>query len=608
MKKEPVIKIRKREIKNIRHFINMGINPFLAQLLLNRGIRTEQEAEKYLKGSVNDLYDPALIRNIEVVTEIVSKAIDSGKKIYVFGDYDADGITASAIMCSTLKDLGADVAIRLPDRLTEGYGMSAVAVEELRSKGCEVIITVDNGIRSHHEIALAKKYGMEVIVLDHHVPPESLPEADTIVDLHIPGETYPFKELAGCGLAFKVACHLYREFGFGDEGLKHLDLAAIGTIADVVPLVDENRIIVKEGLNLINSSMYDRIGVIELMNCFGVELGTLSSTDIGFKIAPALNAPGRLLSGGAELAVKLLLCEDNDEAVDYAYQLFAINEERKSITTEYLAKAEDYIAANHLENDKVMVVFIKDIPEGIVGLISGKITEKYNRPSLVFCETKEYYKGSARSIEAFNLYEALYNTCDDLFVKYGGHAQAAGMSLEKDQEILSELRKRLNEYADKVLPGEALIPIIEVDDVLNEDDINFEFIKMLQALEPCGEANPKPIFMLKDFRTQKKLTQDGWMPYVYLGENEDHLKLYGSGWEAIGFGMAGKFKELGEPRNMDIVFTLGINHFRGNKTIQLELVDLRTAEQKPKSSTELMNAISDALANLNSFQVAKPFG
>lgn len=591
--------IKKKQIKDYAHLIKQGVDPFVAQLLWGRGIREISEVKKYLYAGIKDLYDATAIRNIDEVFELIYDAIINHKRIDIFGDYDVDGVTSTAIMYLTLKDFGANVGFRLPDRLTEGYGMSIKAVEELHQKGCDLIITVDNGIKSHKEIALAKQYGMKVIVLDHHTPSDTLPDGDVIVDLHIKGETYPYIDLAGCGLAFKISCYLYEQFGYGMEGLKHIDLAAIGTIADVVPLTDENRIIVKEGLNYINNPAYDRVGIVELLSCFGVELGTLGSMDIAFKVGPALNAPGRLLERGAELSLSLLLTDDADEAVDIAYQLFSTNEDRKEISRVSLEKAEEYIKDNNLLDDKVMVLFIPDVPEGVVGLVSGKITEKYNRPSLVFSEGHQYFKASARSIEKFDLYKALC-TCDDLFVKYGGHPQAAGMTIEKDHAILSELRTRLNQYADTVLTDDDMVKEIFVDDVLEADEITFNLIKRLDVMEPFGQCNPKPVLYVRDYLTRKKRQKDGsWQPFLYMGANKNHLKLYGVNSEAVGFDMVSKFDELGQPKRLDIIFTLSVNSFRGRETLQLEIVDFDGAKEQTKTQTELMNAMSAALANLN---------
>ncbi|NLZ52925.1 MAG: single-stranded-DNA-specific exonuclease RecJ, partial [Thermoanaerobacteraceae bacterium] len=561
MQVEIIIKPDRR--KKCEHLIKRGIDPLIAELLYNRGINSYKEAKLFLEGSFDDMHDPGKIRNINKAFELINEAINLEKKIYIFGDYDVDGITATAIMYNTLMDLGAEIHYRLPNRLTEGYGITVGAIKELHENGCDLIIAVDNGIRCHKEIALAKELGMEVIIIDHHAPADTLPEADAIIDFYVDGETYPYIELAGCGVAFKVSCYLYEQFGFGiEEGYKNIDIAAIGTIADVVPLTGENRIIVKEGLKYINDPAYDRIGIISLMNVFEIESGTLTSMDIGFKIAPALNAPGRLLDEGAGDALELLLCEDEVEAINIAMDLKAVNDERKSITQECLIKAEEYIEANNLLEDKVLVLFVPEIPEGVVGLVSGKITEKYNRPSIVFSEGLDYYKASGRSIEAFNLYQALC-ACDDVFVKYGGHAQAAGMSIVKDKKKIEELRTRINKYADKVLDDKDLIKKIYVDKELEAEDIGFELVDKISVLEPFGQENPKPIFHVKGFRTVIKNKNGEWLPHLYMGEHGNHLKLYGDNADAIGFDMVEKYEAVGKPRKLDITFTFGINNFMG---------------------------------------------
>lgn len=585
--------------KNVKKLVkNMPFADILSSLLAERGIQTAEEAEKYMFASVDHLHSPGFIRNIDSAYDIIKGAVTSGKKIFIFGDYDADGITGTAIMYLTLKELGANVDWRLPDRLSEGYGMSAVAVEELHQRGAQVIITIDNGIRAVKEIALAKSYGMEVVIIDHHVAGDELPPADAILNLHVEGEAYPFIWLAGCGLAFKVSCYLYERFGLGDEGFKHLDLAAIGTVADVVPLVDENRIIVREGLKLINSPRYMRRGILNLLTLFMVERGCLDSMGIGFKIGPALNAPGRLKPRGAEQALRLLLATTDEEAINLSSELFEINEERKELTAMSLEVAEEYILQNKLTDKSVIVVFLPDVPEGLVGLVSGRITEKYNRPSLVFSEGRDYFKGSARSTEKFNLYRALCE-CDDLFVKYGGHAQAAGMSIVKNMDVLKKLDERLNEYAESISFGGDFTKDVSISAVLKSEDLTFSLIETLSKLEPYGQGNRKPIFLVKNYLTRKKKKHGRWQPYAYMGNKKQHLKIFGCDSEVVGFDMAEYFEEIGKPRTIDVLFSLSVNHYQGHKTIQLECLDI-TASKLPEKAraTSLMEKMAQAASNI----------
>jgi len=578
---------------------NIPFADLLSSLLEFRGIQTPEDAQKYMNASISDLYSPSSIRNIDNAYSLIKETIKDGGKIFVMGDYDCDGITGTAIMCLTLKDLGADVGWRLPDRLGEGYGMSVNAVEELYARGANMIITIDNGIRAIEEIALAKSYGIKVIIVDHHVPGDKMPCADAILNLHIPGETYPYIHLAGCGLAFKVACHLYEMAGLKGEGLKHLDLAAIGTVADVVPLLDENRIIVREGLRLINSGGYDRHGVMALLGIFNVEPGYLDSTGIGFKLGPALNAPGRLKPRGADKSLQLLLTKTQEEASVLALELYEINEERKELTLKALDEAEEYILKNNLTEKRVIVVFLPDVSEGLVGLVSGRITEKYNRPSLVFSEGKNYYKGSARSTERFNLYKALC-ACDDIFIKYGGHAQAAGMSITKDMSVLKELDRRLNEHADKISFSDNFIKDIAVSAVLENEDLTFALTDALSKLEPYGQGNRKPVFLIKNYLTRKKRRSGGgWLPYSYMGNKGEHLKIFGCGSEMVGFGMAKQYEDMGKPRELDVLFSLSVNRFQGSRTLQLECVKISTGIRPPKPRPSLfMEEMASAINNI----------
>lgn len=582
-----------------KYLIKHGIDPLVAKLLYRRGITDIDEVNLFLNGTLENLDDAGKFRDIEKVYNLINESIENEENIYIFGDYDVDGITSTAIMYLTLKDLGANVYYRLPNRLREGYGMTESAIEELYRKGCNLIITVDNGITCHKEIALARKLGMKTIIIDHHTPSKTIPDADVIINPHIEGEIYPYTDFAGCGLAFKVSCYLYEKFGFGlEEGYKNVDLAAIGTIADVVPLTGENRIITKEGLSFINDPEYDRVGIIALMFVLEIQHGTLTSMEVGYKIAPSLNAPGRLLEEGAQKALDLLLCEDEFEAINIAMELKYINEERKSITQNYMIKAEEYIEANNLLQDKVLVIFIPDIPEGVVGLVAGKITEKYHRPTIVFSEGLYSYKASARSTEVFNLYEALC-ACDDLLEKYGGHAQAAGMSINKSKEKLQKLRKRINEYADSILSDKDLTKKIYIDEVLTLEDISFDLVEKLSVLEPFGEKNPKPIFHIKNYKTVLKNNNGEWLPYSYIGEQKNHLKLYGENVDAIGFDMVKKFEAIGKPRRLDVVFTLGVNNFMGKQYLQLEMLDFMPAEIKENKETDLMLAMKEALLHLD---------
>lgn len=598
--------IQKQNFRNYSSLITPRISPLLARTLFNRNIKTIEEANDFLFGGLELLPSAYEIKDIQKVYEILSNSMEKMEKIAVFGDYDSDGVSSTGILVNFLQDMCVDYIWRLPDRLNEGYGISKIAIQELYEKGAKLIITVDNGIAANEEIKMAKELGMKVIVLDHHSVTKALPDADVIIDLHLEGETYPFTEVCGAGLAFLVVCFLYEEFGFGyEEGYKFLDLAAIGTVADVVTLTGANRIIVKEGLKMINSKEYSRVGVLELIKSFGLINGTITSMDIGFKLSPAINAPGRLYPKGADLSLKLLLSTNTDEALSYAYDLFSINEIRKEISENGLQKAEQYLLDNNLLDNKILVLFLENIPEGVIGLVSGKITEKYNKPSLVFTEGKNEFKASGRSIPEYHLLNGL-NTCKDLFEKYGGHAQAAGISIKKDMDILKQLNKRLNKHADSLLTEKDLIKKIYIEEVVEENKLTMSFVRKLDLLEPFGMGNPKPNFLIKKYFCKKRRNAkiNEWNSFSYMGDRQNHLKLFGIKTNAIGFNMVDDFETLKRPREVQLAFTLGINVFMNWKTVQLQIIDMDIPNKVVCSNTnnnkrvELSNKINNAVANL----------
>ena len=594
------IKIRSDD-KREETLRNNGIDSFVAKLLVHRGITDPAEAKRFLNPSIDQLHDPGQIRNITKAAERIQSAIEKGEHIGIFGDYDADGVTSTAILLLTLKDLQAKVSYRLPNRLEEGYGMSEVAIQELYDTGCQLIITVDNGISAEKEVAMAKSLGMDVIVTDHHTPGKELPPADAILNLQCPGETYPEHHLAGCGLAFKLSCYLYEMMGFGEEGLKMLDLAAIGTIADVVPLTGENRTIVAEGLKDINHDDYDRIGISVLKSVLNTEDKPIGSIDVAFRIAPALNATGRLYGNGADKALELLISESEEEAREIADELLAINEERKGITADGLEKAEYILDKENLRDDKVLVLLVPDLPEGITGLVAGKLTEKYNRPSIVFGEGKEAFKASARSPEYFHMYKGL-EFASQYLLKFGGHKQAAGMSMKKDRNVLDAFRKTINEYADRHVRDEDMIPVIYVDRIVSNEEVDMDLMETICQLEPYGQGNPRPVLKVTDFTTVKKNKNsgDGWKHYTMMGDEKNHLKIFGSSCEAVGFFMSEAYLEIGTPKHMDLYGHLSVNHFMGHTRLQMEILHIEGLHKPKAKASSLKEQLQDNITQINS--------
>ena len=397
-----------------------GYSKLTALVMANAGVENKEQAEEFLHSET--VHDPAKIRNIEKVSEIIWDHIYRKEKICVFGDYDCDGVTGAAILYLMLKRLGADVMARLPDRIYEGYGISMEAIREEIALGTKLFITVDNGIKAIAEIEEIRRQGCKSIVLDHHQPGEVLPDADALVDLWIEGETYPFHELTGSGLAWKVACYMLTLVDDYDYAMELVDLAAFGTIADVAPLIGENRSIVKRALRKMRSCWYKREGVKAL---YDGPLDRITAENIAFKIAPCINASGRLDVRGADLPL-LLLLEDRPEIAEFlAERLTDCNNRRKSIQKEWCGRMEETALKMIEQGDKVLVLLADGAPSGVVGLVAGNLKEKYNRPTIVFAPKqdssgKTVWTGSGRSIKGFHLLNAL-KTCEDFFLAYGGH-------------------------------------------------------------------------------------------------------------------------------------------------------------------------------------------
>lgn len=531
-----------------------GYPSYISNLLGNRGITTKEEADFFISANYDDLRDPFTAKGIRESVELTKEAIQNGLKIAIFGDYDADGVLGTSLLYEGLSNCGANIIVRLPCRITEGYGISLKAVKELVNDDVGLIITIDNGIRANEEIKYAIEHGVKVIVLDHHIIGESLPIANVVVDLHREDETFGYSELAGVGVAFLFIRALYKTLQIEDNKCKELlDLVAIGTVADCVPLTDENRILVREGLKVINSDTYNRKGILAIIRRNGIT-GQVTSTDIGYKIAPVINAPGRLLENGAIRAFNMVVDLDN-KGWEEAEFLMRINQERKELTTEGVVLANEYIEDNNMQEDNFYVLYLENQPEGIIGLISGKITEKYKKPSVVFTnDAHGTLKASGRSTQNINLYECL-TSCGGLFIKYGGHEQAAGMSIHKKN--LEPLKKGLNLFIQDNYSPESLIIEDFHELEVEESEITPEFVEKLDMLEPCGMGNPKPIIKIKNFTLIKKKVQMGtFEKYCPMGAEQLSIKLYGNKIDALCFDLAKEYHEMHEPDVLDLYCTL----------------------------------------------------
>lgn len=544
-------------------FLEHGYDDYTAIALCKAGIRTLKDAEEYLYG--DELIDPGMIRNIRLATDIIWDHMYAGNKICIFGDYDADGITASAVMFLALKRLGAKVSVRLPDRIEEGYGISLKAIEEQLALGVSLFVTVDNGIRAIQEAMYIKERGADIVILDHHEPGEMLPDADAIIDLHIPGETYPYIELTGSALSWKVAHYMLEQMNEHEFAMSLVDLAAIGTVGDVAPLNGENRVIVKRAIRRMTDPGYDRVGVKALMR--GIE--SLTAEDIAFRIAPCLNAPGRLDVCGAALPLILLLESDERMAQKLAMQITEVNERRKSIQQACYQAVKTAAEERIAMGDKVLVLKSNDAPGGIVGLLAGNLKEDFGRPAIVFgAKADEHgevrWVGSARSIDAFHMLNAI-ESCGSLLERYGGHRLAAGLTICSDDEVFEEFRRRMNECAN-CLTDEDLNPIGEWDMDLPVERITDDLYSQISSLEPFGAGAPRPIV-----KVDAELSSES---HRFMGDADQHVKLFADGFSLVGFSLAEKYVELGLPNKLSAYGYLKANCYRGKNYKEIALLDI----------------------------------
>ncbi len=467
---------------------NCGVEPFAAFLLCARGMTDEFEIESFLYDT--DLIDPYTLPDMEKAVQRVNLALENGERITVFGDYDCDGVTSTALLYSYLSSRGANVDYYIPDRSGEGYGMNPGAIDLLKSRGTNVIITVDNGISAIEEIAYAKTLGIDVVVTDHHRVGEVLPDAVAVVDPHREDSLCEFSDWAGVGVAFKFISALDDSEGY--ELLEQYgDIVALGTVADIVSLKGENRIIVRSGIAFMNAALEDgtlRSGLKALLEASGAS-GSLDSSSVAYRIAPRINAAGRM--GSAERALKLLLSADKNEAKEIAEEISEANVKRQSTETEITACAIEYIEnAPEIKHRRVIVVEGEDWHQGVIGIVASRLVEKYGKPCIVISKNGDVAKGSGRSIDGFSLYDAL-SYCSDILVQYGGHVLAAGLTVDSDKIDL--FREKINEYAGK---SEAAIPVLNIDCKLNPSSITVDMLSSLQLLEPFGAENPQPLFGL----------------------------------------------------------------------------------------------------------------
>ena len=551
------------------------ISPIIARLMRNRDVVGDDAIDFYLNGTVENLYDGLLMKDMDRAVDILKEKIEEGKKIRVIGDYDIDGVNATYILQQGLAGLGADVDTDIPDRIKDGYGLNQMLIDRALEDDVDTIITCDNGIAAMSEIAYGKENGMTIVVTDHHEVPYLeengekkylLPPADAVVDPHRADCEYPFKGLCGAAVAYKLVEVLYRVSGKSEQEVEHLqeslmENVAIATIGDVMDLVGENRVFVKKGLELLKTTKNE--GLHALMQCTGVDTANLNTYHIGFVIGPCINAGGRLDT--AKRALELLNASNRREAVTLAADLKELNDSRKEMTEEGVEEAVRQIESSSWKDDQVLVVYLPECHESIAGIIAGRIKERYYRPTFVLTKGETGVKGSGRSIEAYDMFAEM-SRCRELFTKFGGHKLAAGLSLE--EEKIEVFRKRINELAD--LTEEDLQMKVSIDMRLPFPYINEELIHELKILEPFGKGNGKPLFAESKLRVIQ--------PRIF-GKNRNVLKCrledqQGNQMEAVYFGeVEDCLRQMEKKQIMSFTYYPSINEYMGRRTIQLTIVN-----------------------------------
>lgn len=535
------------------------LNKLLARILINKGINKKEDIEKFLRPTRKDFHNPFLMPDMEIAVDRILKSIARKEKIMIYGDYDADGITSITVLKTFLEERGIEVGSYIPNRLDEGYGLNKEAIKKIYDDGYRLMITVDCGISGIKEIEYANSLGMETIVTDHHETAETLPNAIAIVDAKRKDNKYPFNQLAGVGVVFKLIQAISLKLELEEkEYLKYLDIVCIGTISDIVPLIDENRVIAKLGLKLVAQTR--NIGLKVLLNLIGFK--NIDSNAISFGIAPRINACGRM--GDEQVALNLFLSKDLKQAKELAIKLNEYNIERQTIEKNIFDDVINEIEQN--EKDKTCIIVGKEgWHHGIIGIVASKVTETYFKPSILICFDKEEGKGSGRSIPGFDLHEALMK-CGTYLEKFGGHAMAVGVTVQKSN--FSRFKQELEKYA-KDNEVNKIVPIIKADSLIELKDIDIESVKSLSELEPYGEANKMPLFILKNLKINSIRTlSDGKHLKITLKDDNTLIN-------TIGFNMGKLANEFLLDDKVDIIGNLDVNQYNGIENIQIILKDIR---------------------------------
>ncbi|MDG0871689.1 single-stranded-DNA-specific exonuclease RecJ [Paenibacillus thiaminolyticus] len=544
------------------------VSKLVARMLAVRGIADAEQAHRFLHADIDEMHDPYLLAGMEDAVARIRTALANRERIRIYGDYDADGVSSTSLMIYLMRHLEADFDYYIPHRANEGYGLNKAALEDAKACGITLVVTVDTGISAVEEVAYARELGIDIVVTDHHEPPEQLPDACALVNPKLSYCPYPFKGLAGVGVAFKLAHAL-----LGRIPEEWLELAAIGTVADLMPLLDENRILVRAALQRMKRSRY--AGIRALLQVCSIDPKEVTSTHIAFSMAPRINASGRL--DHADIAVQLLTAEDDAAAEAFAWELDRLNKERQKIVDGIVKEAEALLVEKMEDTGEpphVIVLAAEGWNVGVIGIVASKILEKYYRPTFVLGIDGEtgLCKGSARSIPGFDLYEAM-QSCGELFEHYGGHQAAAGMTIQADK--LEELEQRLQEVAEGILTEEHFVPCVEVDAECGLNEIPLEVIDQLEQLAPFGMGNPSPRVVIRNARVREIRT---------MGKEGQHLKLMLSQdratLDAVAFHRGGLARRIASDVKADVLGELSVNEWNGRRRPQLFMQDIRIQERQ----------------------------
>ena len=551
----------------------LGIDRVLAELLVQRGITTFEAAREFFRPDLSRLHDPFLMKDMDKAVARLGKAVSEGEKILVYGDYDVDGTTAVALVYSFLSSLTPNADFYIPDRYVDGYGLSYRGLDWAKEHGFTLVITLDCGIKANAKVDYAREMGLDIIICDHHLPESELPAAVAVLDPKRSDCGYPFDDLSGCGVGFKLVQAYAATYGIPFEKiLQYLDLLAVSIAADLVSVVDENRILAYFGLKQINES--PRKGLLSIIRFSGLDRCKITIDDIVFKIGPRINAAGRMESG--RRAVELLVCDDDEVANRIGKEINEYNNERKSIDREITEEAKEMVRASaDLAKSSSTVVYNPEWHRGVVGIVASRLVEAFYKPTIVLTSSQNgLITGSARSVAGFDLYEAI-ESCSDLLENFGGHIYAAGLTLK--EENLKEFSRRFEEYVSAHISRETITPVVNIDSYLNFNQITPKFFRILKQFQPFGPGNTAPMFMTEnvyDNGNGRRVGADaGHLKLELIQEDQPYRHI-----SAIAFNRSEHFEHLAAGNPIDVCYSIVENYYRGNATIQLRIADIKARE------------------------------